>query len=222
MYVDVVRQGTALSVWENKVTIAVSETELTDYVDGNGDQHYVAKLAGINADGSVVDWQAKGGLAEHVADSDPHGQYAKKSLVDKLATVKTQEVFAAGFVDNAAYQASHPIPGAVLTVEETGKYLLSAAARCWERVVVGTFTFWSMSVFVNGIPRPELKAFGCNILQTSSNKDTTANFTYPVDLNAGDVLQIHIFIYGDSGSLSFNYGDNENGGTSMSLVKLGA
>nr|WP_241902808.1 MULTISPECIES: phage tail protein [unclassified Vibrio] len=57
LYVDVVRQGTALSVWENKVTIAVSETELTDYVDGNGDKHYVAKLAGINGDGSVVDWR---------------------------------------------------------------------------------------------------------------------------------------------------------------------
>lgn len=56
LYVDVVRQGTALSVWENKVTIAVSETELTDYVDGNGDQHYVAKLAGINADGSVDEY----------------------------------------------------------------------------------------------------------------------------------------------------------------------
>ncbi|MBY7871708.1 phage tail protein [Vibrio fluvialis] len=65
LYVDAVRQGTALSVWENKVTIAVSETELTDYVDGNGDQHYVAKLAGINADGSVIDWRVKGGLAEH-------------------------------------------------------------------------------------------------------------------------------------------------------------
>ncbi|ARP40640.1 phage tail-collar fiber domain-containing protein [Vibrio syngnathi] len=65
LYVDVVRQGAALSVWENKVTIAVSETELTDYVDGNGEQHYVAKLAGINADGSVVDWRVKGGLAEH-------------------------------------------------------------------------------------------------------------------------------------------------------------
>lgn len=62
LYVDVVRQGTALSVWENIVTITASQTELTDYVDGNGDQHYVAKLAGINADGSVVDWRVKGGL----------------------------------------------------------------------------------------------------------------------------------------------------------------
>ncbi|MFA0609462.1 phage tail protein [Vibrio sp. 10N.222.49.B4] len=78
LYVDVVRQGTALSVWENKVTIAVSEAELTDYVDGNGDQHYVAKLAGINADGSVIDWRVKGGLAEHAADSDPHEQYLQE------------------------------------------------------------------------------------------------------------------------------------------------
>ncbi|MCY9853173.1 phage tail protein [Vibrio mediterranei] len=84
LYVDVVRQGTALSVWENKVTIAVSETELTGYVDGNGDQHYVAKLAGINADGSVVDWRVKGGLAEHVEDSDPHPQYPQASTAQFL------------------------------------------------------------------------------------------------------------------------------------------
>ncbi len=85
LYVDVVRQGTALSVWENKVTIAVSETELTDYVDGNGDQHYVAKLAEINADGSVVDLRVKGGLAEHVAGSDdPHPQYLKANTAQFL------------------------------------------------------------------------------------------------------------------------------------------
>jgi hypothetical protein len=69
-------------VWENKVTIAVSETELADYMDGNGDQHYVAKLAGINADGSVVDWRAKGGLAEHVTDSDPHPQYTTEEELE--------------------------------------------------------------------------------------------------------------------------------------------
>lgn len=70
LYVDVVRQGTALSVWENKVIILVSRTELTDYVDENGEQHYVAKLAGINADGSVVDWRVKGGLALAELKSD--------------------------------------------------------------------------------------------------------------------------------------------------------
>lgn len=79
LYVDVVRQGTALSVWENIVTITASQTELTDYVDGNGDQHYVAKLAGINADGSVDDWRVKGGLGEHEAANDPHPQYLSRS-----------------------------------------------------------------------------------------------------------------------------------------------
>jgi hypothetical protein len=75
LYVDVVRTGTVLSKWENIVTISLSEVELSDYVDENGDQHYVAKLAGINADGSVTDWRVKGGLGEHEAASDPHTQY---------------------------------------------------------------------------------------------------------------------------------------------------
>ena len=57
IYIDVVRDGTALSAWENTLTIKVSTTPLNDYVDEAGRNHYVAKLAGINADGSVVDWR---------------------------------------------------------------------------------------------------------------------------------------------------------------------
>lgn len=62
IYIDVVRDGTALSAWENTLTIKVSTTQLNDYVDEAGRKHYVAKLAGINANGSVVDWRVKGGL----------------------------------------------------------------------------------------------------------------------------------------------------------------
>lgn len=97
LYVDVVRQGTALSVWENKVTIAVSETELNDYVDVNGDQHYVAKLAGIKADGLVVDWRVKGGLDEHVTDSDPHPQYLQTSVA-QLLPYDPERIYAVGEV----------------------------------------------------------------------------------------------------------------------------
>ncbi|MGF1840956.1 hypothetical protein [Vibrio atlanticus] len=142
--------------------------------------------------------------------------------LSKLKNVSTQEVFAIGFIDNAAYQVFHPIPGAKLTVAESGKYLLSAATRCWEKARTGDFAFWSMSVSVNGVHRQELKAFGCNILQASSNKDTTANFTHPIDLNKGDALQLHVYAYGLNGSVSFYYGDSGNGGACMSLVKLGA
>ncbi|MGF1764920.1 phage tail protein [Aliivibrio kagoshimensis] len=84
LYVDVVRQGSSLSVWENKLAITASETDLTDYVDGQGAQHYVAKLVTINADGSTTDEQVKGGLAEHIAGSDPHPQYATEQEVNAL------------------------------------------------------------------------------------------------------------------------------------------
>ncbi|ORP78689.1 phage tail protein, partial [Vibrio cholerae] len=49
LYIDVVRTGTVLSKWQNIVTVRASATPLTDYVDQNQQQHYVARLAGINA-----------------------------------------------------------------------------------------------------------------------------------------------------------------------------
>ncbi|EKO3378361.1 phage tail protein [Vibrio fluvialis] len=75
LYLDVVRMGTALSQWQNVVTVRLSQVELSDYVDGSNQQHFVAKLAGINADGTIADWRVKGGLGEHEAASDPHPQY---------------------------------------------------------------------------------------------------------------------------------------------------
>ncbi|RJK84902.1 hypothetical protein CHN44_17545 [Vibrio cholerae] len=90
LYIDVVRTGTVLSKWQNIVTVRASATPLTDYVDENNQQHYVARLAGINADGSVEDWREKGGLPEHEAAENPHPQYMR-------------------FGDKASYWASMPI-----------------------------------------------------------------------------------------------------------------
>ncbi|MCD6730790.1 phage tail protein [Vibrio cholerae] len=59
LYIDVVRTGTVLSKWQNIVTVRASATPLTNYVDQNQQQHYVARLAGINANGSVTDWRVK-------------------------------------------------------------------------------------------------------------------------------------------------------------------
>ncbi|EEX94351.1 hypothetical protein VIOR3934_19800 [Vibrio orientalis CIP 102891 = ATCC 33934] len=105
LYVDVVRQGTALSAWENIVTITASEIDLTDYVDGNGNQHYVAKLAGINADGSVVDWRVKGGLEGHVAEIDPHPQYPKASVAQFLP-YDSERIYSVGEVCYTKDQAT--------------------------------------------------------------------------------------------------------------------
>ncbi|WP_236623323.1 phage major tropism determinant [Vibrio cholerae] len=85
LYIDVVRTGTVLSKWQNIVTVRASATPLTDYVDQNQQQHYVARLAGINDDGSVEDWREKGGLPEHESAENPHPQYALASLVRSLS-----------------------------------------------------------------------------------------------------------------------------------------
>lgn len=55
IYITLHREGTALSKWENVLTITQSETEISDYTDSNGVDYYVAKLATINADGSISD-----------------------------------------------------------------------------------------------------------------------------------------------------------------------
>lgn len=85
LYIDVVRTGTVLSKWQNIVTVRASATPLTNYIDQNQQQHYVARLAGINANGSVEDWREKGGLPEHEAAENPHPQYAMASLVRSLS-----------------------------------------------------------------------------------------------------------------------------------------
>ncbi|MFA0607275.1 phage tail protein [Vibrio amylolyticus] len=58
IYVDVYRDGSPTSKWVNVVELKVSQTPLADYVDGSGKQHYVGRLAGLDAAGLVVDWRA--------------------------------------------------------------------------------------------------------------------------------------------------------------------
>jgi hypothetical protein len=96
IYLDVVRMGTVLSEWQNVVTIRLSEVELVDYLDENNQQHYVAKLAGINADGSVSDWRVKGGLGEHESASDPHTQYLTRADFLKHMLFKGMPMSAVG------------------------------------------------------------------------------------------------------------------------------
>lgn len=64
LWLDVHRDGTALSTHENQFKVVASTSDLADYVDDDGLQHYVCKLAGVEADGSVVDLRVKGGLDE--------------------------------------------------------------------------------------------------------------------------------------------------------------
>ncbi len=55
VWVDVHRAGSLLSEHQNHFTIITSVADLADHVDSNGYQHYVAKLATVQVDNTVVD-----------------------------------------------------------------------------------------------------------------------------------------------------------------------
>ncbi len=59
LWLDIYRAGSLLNAWVNHFTLTLSVPALTDYVDGNGNQHHVAKVAIINSDGSVTDLRRK-------------------------------------------------------------------------------------------------------------------------------------------------------------------
>lgn len=59
LWVDIYRAGSLLDVWVNHFTLTLSVPDMVDYLDSNGYQHHVAKVAIINADGSVTDVRRK-------------------------------------------------------------------------------------------------------------------------------------------------------------------
>ncbi|MFM1649101.1 phage tail protein [Aeromonas salmonicida] len=61
VWVDVHRSGSLLSEHQNHFTIITSVADLTDHVDSNGYPHYVAKLATVQADSTVIDGRGQGG-----------------------------------------------------------------------------------------------------------------------------------------------------------------
>ncbi len=61
VWVDVHRAGSLLSEHQNHFTIITSVADLPDHVDGNGYQHYVAKLGTVQADGSIEDGRGNTG-----------------------------------------------------------------------------------------------------------------------------------------------------------------
>ncbi|MGL5848584.1 MAG: hypothetical protein ACRCYG_18645, partial [Aeromonas veronii] len=56
---DIYRAGSLLDAWVNHFTLTLSVPDMVDYLDSNGYQHHVAKVAIINSDGSVTDVRRK-------------------------------------------------------------------------------------------------------------------------------------------------------------------
>ncbi|MGS0824826.1 phage tail-collar fiber domain-containing protein [Shewanella sp. 0m-8] len=64
VYVDAWFSGTANSVWTPQVAFTVTNGEMDDYIDVQGVQHYVYKLAVVNAADDVEDLRNTEGLSE--------------------------------------------------------------------------------------------------------------------------------------------------------------
>ncbi|MCF5900146.1 phage tail-collar fiber domain-containing protein [Aeromonas veronii] len=59
LWLDIYRAGSLLDAWVNHFTLTLSVPDMVDYLDSNGYQHHVAKVAIINANGSVTDVRRK-------------------------------------------------------------------------------------------------------------------------------------------------------------------
>ncbi|WP_421227809.1 phage tail protein [Aeromonas enteropelogenes] len=94
LWLDVYRAGSLLSAWENHAALVFAD-ELADFVDEAGYQHYVAKVADINADNSVTDARRVPSLtvtgdAEGQAVLAGDGMVIEVSIPGKLAQADYQ------------------------------------------------------------------------------------------------------------------------------------
>ncbi|QTL95525.1 phage tail protein [Aeromonas jandaei] len=55
LYLDVYRAGSVLDAWVNYFSLRMSQSHLTDYVDAQGYQHYVARVGHLNELGIITD-----------------------------------------------------------------------------------------------------------------------------------------------------------------------
>ena len=89
IWVDASLQGDLTGLVAD-VQLVASNTPLVDYQDGNGINHYVAKLCDLSGGGLVTDTKTKTSLVDdHEGKADPHTQYLKKANVVPQAEAET-------------------------------------------------------------------------------------------------------------------------------------
>ncbi|MGI2173970.1 phage tail protein [Shewanella ulleungensis] len=84
VYVDAWFDGDASSKWAPKTAFTVTNGEMDDYIDVNGKQHYVFKLARINAADVVEDLRGEKGLKEEI-----NGHIQKLDEAHRASAIKT-------------------------------------------------------------------------------------------------------------------------------------
>ena len=91
VYVDVWFDGDASSKWAPKTAFTVTNGEMDDYIDVNGKQHYVFKLARITAADVVEDLRNTNGLRQEI---DTH--INKQAGAHKVSSIEFDKRFDVG------------------------------------------------------------------------------------------------------------------------------
>ncbi|MCW3171206.1 phage tail protein [Shewanella subflava] len=120
VYVDAWFSGNANSTWSPQLAFTVTNTEMDDYIDPSGTQHYVYKLAVINADDGVEDLRDTRNIAERstfkpsfVSEAVNNAITIQKTIGVKLEDFKTIDAF--GAVGDGS---SHPLSEFFKTLED--------------------------------------------------------------------------------------------------------
>lgn len=98
VYVDAWFDGTSESVWKGHTAFTVTNTEMDDYIDVNGRNHYVFKLARITAADAVEDLRNTNGLKQeinNIAVKNEDLEYKTDSI--ELSLLSNVEVKKEGF-----------------------------------------------------------------------------------------------------------------------------
>ena len=88
VYVDAWFDGTSQSIWRPQTSFTVTATEMDDYIDVNGQQHYVFKLAIISAANAVKDFRSVSGLEQITSYTLDNRQKLRTASLVKINTEK--------------------------------------------------------------------------------------------------------------------------------------
>lgn len=115
VYVDAWFDGTSDSVWKGHTAFTVTNTEMDDYIDVNGRNHYVFKLARITAADEVEDFRNNKGLKESIDKIKEEIKVVEFSMFEKY----DQAAKIGNILCDGVYSSDHVVFEILLTGDST-------------------------------------------------------------------------------------------------------
>nr|WP_320126292.1 phage tail protein [uncultured Shewanella sp.] len=128
VYVDAWFEATSESIWKGKVAFTVTNTEMDDYIDVNGRNHYVFKLASIASASDVSDLRNVDGLPQQI-----------KKFENSMALLAIENDVAFGIaMSNEAYSERLAYRSEAIATGKISKLIDPYITKNSEIITVGT------------------------------------------------------------------------------------